>query len=39
MEGKNKLLGDMVVQLKLPFSKGEKPQEIDSVLFTDFVIQ
>lgn len=38
-EGKNKLLGDMVAQLKLPFSKGEKPQEIDSVLFTDFVIQ
>lgn len=38
-EGKKKLTGEIVAQLKEPFVEHEKPQEVNSVHFTEFVIQ
>ena len=38
-DGKKKLAEEIAAQIRLPFSKQAKPQEIDSVLFTSFVIQ
>jgi flagellar FliL protein len=39
LEGKKKLTDEILAQLKLPFVEKEKPQEVSSVFFTDFVIQ
>jgi len=39
LEGKKNLTNEILVQLKLPFVEKEKPQEVSSVYFTDFVIQ
>ena len=38
-EGKNQLSEEMLAELKKPFAKGEKPQDVTSVLFTSFVVQ
>jgi len=38
-EGKALLSEEILAELKKPFAKGEKPQEITSVLFTSFVVQ
>ncbi len=38
-EGKTVLSDEMLAELKKPFAKGEKPLEVNSVLFTSFVIQ
>lgn len=38
-DGKNQLSEEMLAELKKPFVKGEKPQEVSSVLFTSFVVQ
>ena len=29
----------MLAELRKPYAKGEKPQEVSSVLFTSFVVQ
>lgn len=39
MEGKNALSNEIIAQLKQPFAAGEKPLEVTSVHFTDFIIQ
>ncbi|MEI8362917.1 MAG: flagellar basal body-associated protein FliL [Betaproteobacteria bacterium] len=38
-EGKRNLNAEIVAEVKKPFSKGAKPQEISGVFFTSFVIQ
>jgi flagellar FliL protein len=38
-EGKQKLSEEIVAEVKKPFSKGAKPQEVTGVFFTSFVIQ
>ena len=38
-EGKQKLSDEIIAEVKKPFSKGGKPQEISGVFFTSFVIQ
>ena len=38
-EGKKLLTDEIVAEIKKPFSKGAKPQEILGVFFTSFVIQ
>lgn len=38
-EGKESLSEEILAELKKPYAKGEKPQEISSVLFTSFVVQ
>ena len=38
-EGKQKLSDEIVTEVKKPFSKDAKPQEILGVFFTSFVIQ
>ena len=38
-DGKKKLAEEVAAQIRLPFSKQAKPQEVDSVFFTSFVIQ
>jgi flagellar FliL protein len=38
-EGKQKLSDEIVAEVKKPFSKGAKPQEVTGVFFTSFVIQ
>ena len=38
-EGKKNLNDEIVAEVKKPFSKGAKPQEISGVFFTSFVIQ
>lgn len=39
MEGKNALSNEIIAELKQPFAAGEKPLEVTSVHFTDFIIQ
>jgi len=39
MEGKQKLSGEILAEIKKPFSAESKPQEISGVFFTSFVIQ
>jgi flagellar FliL protein len=39
LEGKNALAKEITDQIKLPFSKEGKPQEIQGVFFTSFVVQ
>ncbi len=39
VEGKKLLSDEIVAELKKPFSKNAKPQEISGVFFTSFVIQ
>lgn len=38
-EGKKKLAEEIAAQIRAPFSKQAKPQEVDNVFFTSFVIQ
>ncbi len=38
-EGKQKLSDEIVAEVKKPFSKNAKPQEVTGVFFTSFVIQ
>jgi flagellar protein FliL len=38
-EGKNQLSQEMLAELKKPYVKDGKPMEVNSVLFTSFVIQ
>lgn len=38
-EGKKKLGAEIIASVKQPFSPGGKPQEVDDVFFTSFVIQ
>lgn len=38
-EGKQLLSSEIIKQMNMPFSKGEKPQAISGVFFTSFVIQ
>lgn len=38
-EGKKLLSEEIVAEVKKPFSKGGKPQEVSGVFFTSFVIQ
>ena len=38
-EGKTALSEEMLAELRKPYAKGEKPQEVSSVLFTSFVVQ
>ena len=38
-EGKQKLSDEIVAEVKKPFSKDAKPQEVTGVFFTSFVIQ
>ena len=38
-EGKQKLSDEIIAEVKKPFSKGAKPQEVTGVFFTSFVIQ
>ncbi|MBC7414257.1 MAG: flagellar basal body-associated protein FliL [Herminiimonas sp.] len=38
-EGKKKLSNEIMAAVKQPFSAGAKPQEINDVFFTSFVIQ
>ncbi|HZW14170.1 MAG TPA: flagellar basal body-associated protein FliL [Noviherbaspirillum sp.] len=38
-EGKRKLQEDIMAQAKLPFAPKGKPQEVNAVFFTSFVIQ
>ncbi|NOU24838.1 MAG: flagellar basal body-associated protein FliL [Methylotenera sp.] len=38
-EGKQKLSDEIVAEVKKPFSKEAKPQEVTGVFFTSFVIQ
>lgn len=39
MQGKNKLIEEIVGQIKQPFVHGEEPIQVSSVHFTDFIIQ
>lgn len=39
VEDKKKLTQDILAQVKLPFDPKGKPQQVDDVLFTSFVIQ
>lgn len=39
MTGKNKLIEEVITQLKQPFVQGEEPLQVSSVHFTDFIIQ
>ncbi len=39
LEGKNKLADEIAAQVKQPFAKGAKPQEVLGVFFTSFVVQ
>ncbi|MEZ0232616.1 MAG: flagellar basal body-associated protein FliL [Methylophilaceae bacterium] len=39
LEGKKVLSDEIIAQLKEPFSQGAKPQEVDGVFFTSFVVQ
>jgi flagellar FliL protein len=39
MPGKNKLIEEIIVQIKQPFVQGEEPLQVSSVHFTDFIIQ
>ena len=38
-DGKKKLADEIAAQIRTPFSKQGKPQEVDNVFFTSFVIQ
>lgn len=38
-DGKKKLAEEVAAQIRLPFSKQGKPQDINNVFFTSFVIQ
>ena len=38
-DGKKKLAEEIAAQIRAPFSKESKPQEVDNVFFTSFVIQ
>lgn len=38
-EGKQKLSDEIIAEVKKPFSKNAKPQEVTGVFFTSFVIQ
>jgi len=38
-EDKKKLAQEILAQVKLPFDPKGKPQQVDDVLFTSFVIQ
>ncbi len=38
-EGKQKLSDEIIAEVKKPFSKDAKPQEVSGVFFTSFVIQ
>lgn len=38
-EGKRQLSDEIIIEVKKPFSKGAKPQDISGVFFTSFVIQ
>jgi len=38
-EGKQKLSDEIIAEVKKPFAKGAKPQEVTGVFFTSFVIQ
>ncbi len=38
-EGKKQLSDEIIAEVKKPFSKGAKPQEVSGVFFTSFVIQ
>lgn len=38
-EGKKKLAEEIAAQIRAPFSKQGKPQEVNNVFFTSFVIQ
>ncbi len=38
-EGKQKLSDEIIAEVKKPFSKDAKPQEVTGVFFTSFVIQ
>jgi flagellar FliL protein len=38
-DGKKKLAEEIAAQIRAPFSKQAKPQEVDNVFFTSFVIQ
>jgi len=38
-EGKKQLSDEIITEVKKPFSKGAKPQEVSGVFFTSFVIQ
>ena len=39
MEGKKQLSDEIVAEVKKPFSKDAKPQDVSAVFFTSFVIQ
>lgn len=39
MPGKNKLIEEVIAQLKQPFAQGDEPLQVSSVHFTDFIIQ
>lgn len=39
VEGKKKLAGEIIEQLKQPFGKGTQPLDVTDVFFTAFVIQ
>ena len=39
MSGKNKLIEEVIAQLKQPFAQGDEPLQVSSVHFTDFIIQ
>jgi flagellar FliL protein len=39
MPGKNKLIEEIIAQIKQPFVQGEEPLQVSSVHFTDFIIQ
>ncbi|NWG39361.1 MAG: flagellar basal body-associated protein FliL [Hydrogenophilaceae bacterium] len=39
LQGKNKLIEEIIAQLKQPFVQGEEPLQVSSVHFTDFIIQ
>lgn len=39
MPGKNKLIEEIIAQIKQPFVQGEEPIQVSSVHFTDFIIQ
>jgi len=38
-EGKNALIKEIQTQIELPFSPGGEPNNVNEVLFTDFVVQ
>ncbi len=39
LAGKNKLIEEIIAQLKQPFAEGAAPLKVKSVHFTDFIIQ